>query len=144
MSMNSTQEFSCSFLQMMSFNWPMLKKYYDMKRILRKRKVGTPYEHRIDFNDFDSYVCKIETCIKIFDEFWCIRIVAVYEGIRVINNDIWFFLFCLTVVHLNMMFNGSYFKIESDLSQTWLTTHHILPSLAESCWPRGGGGCGRI
>ena len=33
-------------------------------------------------------------------------------------------------------------SFESELSQIWLTTHHILPSLAKSCWP-GGGGCGR-
>ena len=31
-------------------------------------------------------------------------------------------------------------SFESELSQIWLTTHHILPNLAKSCWPVGGGG----
>ena len=30
-------------------------------------------------------------------------------------------------------------SFESELSQIWLTTHHILPNLAKSCWPRGRG-----
>ena len=30
-------------------------------------------------------------------------------------------------------------SFESELSQIWLTTHHILPDLGKSCW-RGGGG----
>ena len=28
---------------------------------------------------------------------------------------------------------------ESELSQTWITTHHVLPTLVKSCRPRGGG-----
>ena len=35
-------------------------------------------------------------------------------------------------------------SFESELSQIWLTTHHILPNLAKSCWPRGGGGGGAV
>ena len=35
-------------------------------------------------------------------------------------------------------------SFESELSQIWLMTHHILPNLAKSCWPGGGGGCGRM
>ena len=31
-------------------------------------------------------------------------------------------------------------SFESELSQIWLTTHHILPNLGKSCWPGGGGG----
>ena len=31
-------------------------------------------------------------------------------------------------------------SFESELSQIWLMTHHILPDLAKSCWPEGGGG----
>ena len=30
-------------------------------------------------------------------------------------------------------------SFESELSQIWLTTHHILPNLGRSCWPGGGG-----
>ena len=34
-------------------------------------------------------------------------------------------------------------SFESELSQIWLTTHHILPDLGKSYWPGGGGGeCG--
>ena len=29
-------------------------------------------------------------------------------------------------------------SFESELSEIWLTTHHILPNLANSCWPGGG------
>ena len=35
-------------------------------------------------------------------------------------------------------------SFESELSQSWLTTHHILPNLAKSCWPGGGVGCSRM
>ena len=30
-------------------------------------------------------------------------------------------------------------SFESELSQIWLTTHHILPNLGKICWPGGGG-----
>ena len=29
-------------------------------------------------------------------------------------------------------------SFEPELSQIWLTTHHLLPNLAKSCWPGGG------
>ena len=37
----------------------------------------------------------------------------------------------LTQLRLNLF--------ESELSQIWLTTHHILPNLTNICWPGGGG-----